>query len=67
MPLWVSRAAFQAPGQSKVRDLRCAIRGEEDVGRLQVAVNDPAVVCHVHGFGQVGQQRGGLPRRLWRA
>ena len=37
---------------------------EQDVGRLQVAVHDPAPVRHLHGLGQRGQQRRRLAGRL---
>ena len=58
------RSTFQTPGQAKVGDLRRAVGGEQDVGRLQIAVNDPALVRHLHGFSQRDQQHGGLADRL---
>ena len=41
--------------------------GEQHVGRLQVAVDDAALVGVVHGAGQRLDQGGGVARRLRRA
>ena len=59
--------AIQPPGQPEVADLGRAVGGEEDVGRLQVAMHDPAPVGRLDGFGQGRQQRGGLAGRLGHA
>ncbi len=39
----------------------------KNVGRLQIAVHDPALVRRLHGLGQCRRQRGGLAGRLRRA
>ncbi len=54
----------EVPRQPEIGDLGRAIGREQDVGRLQVAVHDPAPVCHLHGLGQLGQQRRRLASRL---
>ena len=55
---------LQPLGQAEVGDLGHAVRGEQDVGRLEVAVDDPGLVGDVDGPGQGGQQLGGRPARL---
>ena len=55
--------AFHPSGQPEVADLGGAIGGEEDVGRFQVAMHDPAPVGRLDGLGQGAQQRGGLAGR----
>lgn len=37
----------QPPGEPEVRNLRLVVGGEEDVGRLDVAVDDPVPAEHV--------------------
>jgi hypothetical protein len=61
------RAANEAPGQPEIGNLGRAVASQQDVGRLQVAMNDPALVRHLHGLGQRGQERGRLAGRLGRA
>jgi hypothetical protein len=59
--------AFQASSQAEIRDLGSALAGQQDIGRFQIAVNDPALVSNLDGVSQRGHQRGGLSRRLGRA
>ena len=61
------RLSVEVPRQPEIGDLGRAVGGEQDVGRLQIAVHDPAPVRHLHGLGQRGQQRGRLAGRLRRA
>ena len=56
--------ALQAPGQAEIRHLRRAVRGEQDVGRLEIAVHDAALVRRVDGVGQGRHQRRRLANRL---
>ena len=49
--------------QAEVGDLRRAVGVEEDVGRLQVAVDDPDVVDRADAAGEAGHELGGLPGR----
>ncbi len=65
------RSAFGVTGvfrqslcQAKVGDLRNAIDREEDVGGLQVPVDDAVVMGVLHGLGQGLDQVGGIARRL---
>jgi hypothetical protein len=51
-------------GQPEIRDLGDAVGGEEDVGGLQVAMDDAAPVGMVHGAGQRLNQPRRLVRRL---
>ena len=51
------RPIVQPPGQPEVGDLGGAVGGQEDVARLQVAVNDTAVVGRLDGLRQRRQQR----------
>jgi hypothetical protein len=46
----------------KIADLRRAVGGQQDVGRLQVAVDHAAPMRVVGGAGQLLRQRGGLGR-----
>ncbi len=46
--LRLAAVAIHLPGQTEVGDLRRAITGEEDVGRLEVAVDHVAAVRQVH-------------------
>ena len=55
-------AAVGLLGQTEINDLGCAVRREEHVGRLQVAVDDAAVVGRVDG----GRQSFHNPSRLGR-
>ncbi len=50
--------AIQTLGQAEVRDVRLLAGIKEDVLRLQVPVNDAALVCMIHGTGHLGQQQG---------
>lgn len=59
--------AIQPPGQPEIADLGRAVGGEEDIGRFQVAMHDPAPVGRLDRFGQGRQQRGGLVGRQGRA
>ncbi len=43
--------ALQPSGQAEIGDLGRAVGGEQDVGRLEVAVDDPALVSDVDGLG----------------
>ena len=61
------RLSVEVPRQPEIGDLGRAVGGEQDVGRLQIAVHDPALVGRLHGLGQRGQQRGRLAGRLRRA
>jgi hypothetical protein len=60
------RAVFQQLGETEVEDLGVAARGDEDVGRLDVAVDDTAGVRGVQRIGdldgQVDQATGRLRR-----
>ena len=51
MPVW-RRVGLQPLDQPEVGDLRRPVAGQEDVRRLDVAVDDPTAVGHVHGPGQ---------------
>ena len=60
-PMIGSRLGQPAPvedtlGQSEVGDVRPALVIEQDVGRLEVAVEDPALVRVVHGRGDLGHE-----------
>ena len=48
---------FRELGQAEVEDLGAIVRGDEDVLRLQVAVDDALLVCG-------GESEGDLPRVL---
>ena len=58
---------LESLGEAEVGDLGRAVRGKEDVGRLEVAVDDSGVVCDLNGPGQSDQKLGGIPARLWSA
>ena len=58
------RVGVQSLGQAKIGDLGLAVRGQQHVGRLQVAVDDVAAVRLAHGEGEIVHHRGGLARRL---
>ena len=58
---------LQPLGQAEVGDLRRAVGVEQDVGRLQVAVDDPDAVDRADGAGERGHQLGGLAGRHRRA
>ena len=49
-------------GQAEVGDLGRAVRGQQHVGRLQVAVDDALLVGRLHGPGQRLDQAGRLAR-----
>ncbi len=48
----LGRVGLQPLDQPEVGDLGRPVAREQDVGRLDVAVDDPAAVGHVHGPGQ---------------
>jgi hypothetical protein len=52
--------ALEEPGQAEVRDLQPAGGGAEDVGGLEVAVDDAALVGRLHRPGQGLDPGGGL-------
>jgi len=65
------QVAEQQLGQAEVADARhalhqvgAAVAGEEDVRRLQVAVDDASAVGVGHGAGQRLDESGGVGRRL---
>ncbi len=58
-----SRPALPHPRQAEVGDLGRAVGGQEDVGWLEVAVDDPGLVGRLHRRGQGGQELGGLAGR----
>ena len=67
-PVLVKRTSsgIVAAGQAEVDDHRLAPlarRLDHDVGRLQVAVDDPLGVRLLHGQGELAHQRRGLARR----
>jgi hypothetical protein len=47
-------------GQSEIGELRLVVRIEEDIGRLEVPVEDAVGVRVVHGAGDGGQVPGRL-------
>jgi hypothetical protein len=49
-------------GQAKVGDFERAVTTEQDISRLEVAVDDPRFVRGVHGTGQRLHQTGSLHR-----
>jgi len=55
--------AVEPPGEAEVADLRRAVGGQENVRRLQVAVDDAALVGRVDGPGQRRDQGRGLARQ----
>ena len=64
MPLAVFRSEpAQQLRHAEVADLGPAVAGQQDVGRLQVAVDDALLVGVVDGAGQRLEPGGGLPRR----
>jgi hypothetical protein len=65
--LRVQRGDVEALGQAEVGDLGDTVGVQQDVGRLQVAVDDPLLVRRVDGAGQGLHQPGGVPGRQRRA
>ena len=64
-PVWVWLIVrFQPLGQPEVGDLGRAVTGQEHVGRLEVAVDDPGLMRGVNGPGQGRHQLGGRHARL---
>src|SRR5437764_689675 len=51
------------PGQAEVADLGRAVLCQQDITRLEVAMDDPFLVGVLHGAGQ-GADQGGGPARL---
>jgi hypothetical protein len=49
-----------ALGQAEVRHVRLALSIEEDVARLQIAVENPALVGVMHRSSDGGEQRSGV-------
>ena len=47
--------------QAEIHDDRLALLVDHDVGRLQVAVHDPVVVCLLQGQGQLADHNQDLP------
>ena len=58
---------FQPLGQAEVGDLGDPLVGEQDIGRLEISVNDPALMGRMDGPGQRGHQLGSGPSGLGRA
>ena len=54
-------------GQSEVGDLGGAVGGEQDIGRLEIAMHDPQHMRGVHRPSQCLDQRDCVPGRLGRA
>ena len=55
-----SRVGVEQLGQAEVADLGHAVGGEEDIARLEIAVDDTRLVGHVNGAGQNLDQAGGV-------
>ena len=53
--------ALHQLGQAEVGDLRDALLGQHDVGRLEVAMDDPVLVGVMQGAGQLLDELRGLP------
>ncbi len=49
-------------GEAEVDDARLVVRIEEDVRRLQIAVDDLAIVGGLHGEGELADEIGGGTR-----
>ena len=60
-----ARVLIERLGQSEVRDLGDAVRSHQDVGRLEVAVNDPLAVRLLNRSREDFDQLGGPERRPW--
>ncbi len=58
---------IQFPGQTEVRNPEAAVGRQQDVGRLQVAVDDLRLVSRLHGAGQRLDQLRRFLRRQGRA
>jgi hypothetical protein len=48
-------------GDAEVRQVDVVVRGEQDVGRLDVAMDEPCGVRRVEGVGDLRDDRGGSP------
>ncbi len=59
--------ALNLLGQAEVGDSRVSVPVEQDIGRLEVAVNDPALVGVADGIGDACNQLGRLAGRQWPA
>ena len=57
----------QPLGQAEIGDLGDAIAVEEDVGRFEIAVNDPNPVSGLDGLGECRNELGGRSACLGRA
>ena len=57
----------QPLGQAEIGDLGDALDAEEDVGRLEIAVNDPNPVSGLDGLGERRDELGGRSACLGRA
>ncbi len=55
--------ALRAPREAEVTDLGRAVGGQQHVGRLEITVNDPSLVCCLYGRRQGCNQGRGLIRR----
>jgi hypothetical protein len=64
MPLEVLGAAAEQLGDAEVAHLGLPVGAQQDVGRLEVAVDDALLVGVLHGAGDGLQPLGGLARRL---
>ena len=53
----VGRRAAELLGDAEVGQVRVVVLVEQDVGRLHVAVHEPAPVRGVEGAGDLGQDR----------
>ncbi len=54
---------FERLGQTEVQHLGLAVAGDEDVGRLQIAVDHPVLVGRFQGLGHLAGQLQGLLHR----
>src|SRR5262249_31719632 len=57
--------AVQALGQAEVSELGDAVFREQDIGRLEIPVQNAALMGGMHGAGEEFQELGGLARRQW--
>ncbi len=58
-----AHVSVQRLGQAEVQDLDDAVAGDLDVGRLQVAMDDAALVRRLERFGDLQRNRDGLVQR----
>ena len=62
--LGLAAVRLEPLGQAEVGDLGRAVGVEQDVGRLQVAMDDPRVMSDLNGPSQRDHQLGRSPARL---